>query len=141
MLLIRRTTSYFIALIDIFKRKLGLSETTFVLTDKVVTEDVSKRYEWEVMEFGSSNIMFTILATLALLNLFSFLGGIKKLVVDLDSEALEHLILQIVLNGIIVLINLPIYHALFIRRDKGCIPSSVMVKSLVLASVICLIPI
>ncbi|PON31559.1 Cellulose synthase [Parasponia andersonii] len=141
MWLIRRTTSYFIALIDIIKRKLGLSETTFVLTDKVVTEDVSKRYEQEVMEFGSSNIMFTILATLALLNLFTLLGGIKKLVLDLDSKALEQLISQIVLCGIIVLINLPIYQALFIRRDKGCIPSSVMFKSILLASVTCLMPI
>ncbi|GMN68342.1 hypothetical protein TIFTF001_037397 [Ficus carica] len=139
MWLFQRTTSYFIALLDIFKRKLGLNETTFILTDKVVKEDASKRYKQEIMEFGSSNIMFTILATLALLNLFTFVGGIMKTL--MNFKALEQLILQIVLCGIIVLINLPVYQALFIRNDNGCIPSSVMFKSVVLASVLCLLPI
>lgn len=92
------------------------------------------------MEFRSSNIMFTRLATLVLLNLFVLLlGGIKKLVMDLHSEALEALILQIVLCVIIVLFNLPIFHGLSVRRNKGCLPSSAM--SNVLASVICLMPI
>ncbi|XP_062078928.1 cellulose synthase-like protein E6 [Humulus lupulus] len=141
MWLIRRTTAYFIALVDIIKRKLGLSETQFVLTDKVVTEDISKRYEQEVMEFGSSNLMFTVLATLALLNLFCLVGGVKRLVFDLDSKAIEQLIMQVVLCGIIIVVNLPIYHALFIRRDKGRIPSSVMLKAFVLASVLCLLPV
>lgn len=138
MWLIRGTTSYFIALIDIFKRKLSLSETTFALTDKVVTEDATKRYEQEIMEFGSSSLMFTMLATLALLNLFTLVGGIKKIL--MDFKALEQLIVQIVLCGIIVLINLPVYEALFIRSDNGRIPSSVMFKSVVLASVLCLLP-
>ncbi|EXB51025.1 Cellulose synthase-like protein E6 [Morus notabilis] len=140
MWLIRRTSSYFIAFLDIIKRKLGLSETTFALTDKVVTEDVSKRYEQEIMEFGSSSLMFTILATLALLNLFTLVGGIMKILMDFDSKALEQLILQIVLCGIIVVVNFPVYQALFIRRDKGCIPSSLMLKSVVLASLLCLVP-
>ncbi|GMN73745.1 hypothetical protein TIFTF001_053073 [Ficus carica] len=139
MWLFQRTTSYFIALLDIFKRKLGLNETTFILTDKVVKEDASKRYNQEIMEFGSSNIMFTVLATLALLNLFTFVGGIMKIL--MDFKALEQLILQIVLCGIIVLINFPVYQALFIRNDNGCIPSSVMFKSVVLASVLCLLPV
>ena len=141
MLLIRRTTSYFIAFIDIIKRQLGLSKTTFVLTDKVVTEDALKRYEQEIMEFGSSNMMFTILATLAMLNLFTLLGGIMKLVLNLNSKALENFIMQIVLCGIIAVTNLPIYQALFIRSDKGCLPSSVMFKSIILASVMCLLPV
>ena len=141
MWLIRRTTSYFIAFIDSIKRQLGLSETTFVLTNKVVTEDAIKRYEQEIMEFGNSNIMFTILATLAMLNLFTLLGGIMKLAVNSNSKALEKLTMQVVLCGIIIVINLPIYQALFVRSDKGCLPSSVMFKSIVLASVMCLIPI
>ncbi|PON86294.1 Cellulose synthase-like protein E [Trema orientale] len=141
MWFIRRTTSYFIAFINVIKGQLGLSETTFALTNKVVTKDALMRYEQEIMEFGSSDIMFTILSTLALLNSFTLLGGIMRLVVDLNSEALEEFIMQIVLCGIIVVTNLPIYEALFIRSDEGCLPSSVMFKSIVLASIICLMPI
>ncbi|KAF4362329.1 hypothetical protein F8388_008213 [Cannabis sativa] len=140
MWLIRRTSAYFIALVDIIKRKLGLSETTFVLTDKVVTEDILNRYDEEVMEFGSSNLVFNILSTLALLNLFCLVGWVKKLVFDFDSKAIEQMIMQVLLCGIIIVVNLPIYNALFIRKDKGSIPTSVMVKSFVLASILCLIP-
>ncbi|KAM6579241.1 hypothetical protein CsatA_003015 [Cannabis sativa] len=140
MWLIRRTSAYFIALVDIIKRKLGLSETTFVLTDKVVTKDISNRYDEEVMEFGSSNLMFNILSTLALLNLFCLVGWVIKLVFDFDSKAIEQMIMQVVLCGIIIVVNLPIYNALFIRKDKGSIPTSVMLKSSVLASILCLIP-
>ncbi|PON35281.1 hypothetical protein PanWU01x14_337590 [Parasponia andersonii] len=138
MWFIRRSTSYFIAFINVIKRQLKLSETTFALTNKVVTKDALMRYEQEIMGFGSSNIMFTILSTLAILNLFTLLGGIMRLVVDLNSEALEKCIMQIVLCGIIDATNLPIYEALFIRSDMGCLPSSVMFKYIVLASIICL---
>ncbi|KAF3453293.1 hypothetical protein FNV43_RR03733 [Rhamnella rubrinervis] len=139
--LIRRTTAYFFGFLDTILRQLGLSQTKFSVTTKVVTEDVSKRYEQEVMEFGSSTITFTIVSTLALLNLFTLIWGFKRLVLDLDFKVLEHLIIQIVLCGLVVLVNLPIYQALFIRSDKGSMPSSVMFKSIVLVSLICLIPV
>uniref|UniRef100_A0A2N9HRR5 Cellulose synthase-like protein E6 n=1 Tax=Fagus sylvatica TaxID=28930 RepID=A0A2N9HRR5_FAGSY len=141
MWVFRRTTAIFFGFIDTVVRQLGLSETTFVLTAKVVTEDALKRYEQEIMEFGSSTIMFTVLATLAMLNLFSLIGGIKKIVLELEFKALDQLILQVILNLLLVLINIPVYQALFIRSDKGRIPFSVLFKSIVLASLACLMPI
>ena len=137
MWVIQRTTAYFFAFINTIIRQLGLSETTFVITRKVVIEDVSKRYEQEIIEFGSSTITFTIIATLAMLNFFSLIGGIKKIVLDLEFKVLD----QLSLNLLLVMLDIPVYRALFIRNVKGCIPSSIVFKSIVLVSLACLMPI
>ena len=141
MWVFRRTTSYLFGFIDVVRWQLGLSKTTFTITTKVNTEDVLKRYEQEVLEFGSSTIVFTIIASLALLHLFSLIGGITKIVLELEFKSLEQLILQVILNLLLVMINIPVYQALFIRHDNGRLPSSILFKSFVLASLACLMPI
>ena len=60
---------------------------------------------------------------------------------DLDLKALDDLIVQIGLCGIIVLVNLLIYEALFIPSDKCSLPCIVLFKSIVLASLACLMPV
>ena len=133
----RRTTSYFFGFLDTILRILGFAETTFAVTAKVCDEDVSRRYEQEIMEFGSPSPMFTILATLAMLNLFSFAFCVKRVVVDIQIKTLESLALQIILCGLLVLINLPVYQGLFFRKDKGAMPTSVTYKSVSLALLAC----
>ncbi|KAF7140673.1 hypothetical protein RHSIM_Rhsim06G0231000 [Rhododendron simsii] len=135
----RRTTSYLFALIDTITRQLGLSQSVFSITAKVVDDDVLERYEEGTMEFGTSSVMFTIIATLALLNFFGFTVGILKIIWRYGFA--EGLTVQIGLCLVVVVINLPVYQALFLRDDNGRIPSSVMFKSLVLASLACLIPV
>ncbi|KAG5546735.1 hypothetical protein RHGRI_018792 [Rhododendron griersonianum] len=135
----RRTTSYLFAFIDTITRQLGFSQSAFSITAKVVNDDVLERYEEGTMEFGTSSVMFTIIATLALLNFFSFTAGILKIIWGYSFA--EGLTVQIGLCLVVVVINLPVYQALFLRDDNGRIPSSVMFKSLVLASLACLIPV
>ncbi|XVF03624.1 hypothetical protein REPUB_Repub05bG0009100 [Reevesia pubescens] len=140
--MIRRTTSFFFAFIDCIVRQLGLSKTTFTITAKVVTEDVSKRYEQEIMDFGSTSIMFTVITTLAMLNLLSLVGIVKMFFWGLEYKDLEKLVSQIVLCGQLccsLSVNAPVYEALLFRKDRGSIPASVMFKSMVLASLACLI--
>ncbi|KAF7815987.1 cellulose synthase-like protein E6 [Senna tora] len=132
MKLFRRSTSYFFGSIDTVKIQLGFSETKFDVTDKVVSEDTVKRYEEEVVDFGSScSVMYTIIATLALINLFGVIGGTKKVLED------DALVLQVMLCVLMVMLNKVVYEALFVRSDRGCLPSHVLIKSLVLASFAC----
>lgn len=63
----------------------------FILTTKVTNMDVSQRYVKEVMEFGSQSWMFTILATLEMINLFSFIWGLMMAVRDFPIAVLEPL--------------------------------------------------
>ncbi|KAL3584978.1 hypothetical protein D5086_011845 [Populus alba] len=92
---------------------LGFTNHAFVVTDKVASGDASKRYEQEIMEFGVPSPTFNILATLALLNIFIFIGGIKMVISDVENKVLDLFTSQIVLSGLIVLINLPVYEGLF----------------------------
>ncbi|RVW50058.1 Cellulose synthase-like protein E6 [Vitis vinifera] len=138
MWMMRSATSYLFAFIDNLIMLFGLSETTFVITAKVADEDVLKRYQHEIIEFGSSSLTFTIISTLALLNLFSSVGGIKKVIFEFRAAA--GLIPHVILCGVTVMLHVPVYEALFVRNDEGQIPSSVMFKSIIVASLACLMP-
>ncbi|GAB4858138.1 glycosyltransferase 2 [Ancistrocladus abbreviatus] len=72
MWLYKQTSSYLIAFIDTVLTLIRLSNMKFAVTAKVSDDDVSQRYEIEIMESGVSSPMFTVLGTLGMLNLFGF---------------------------------------------------------------------
>ena len=57
------------------------------------------------IEFGTSP-MFTIIATLALLNAFCFVGRLKRLIANVETLVWERFALQILLCGMLDFINL-----------------------------------
>ncbi|KAE7995203.1 hypothetical protein FH972_000028 [Carpinus fangiana] len=139
MWLFKRISSYFFALFDNILKLLGFTESAFVITAKVADDDVSQRYEEEVMEFGASSPMFTIIATLALLNAFCLVGGMKRVIMEDDVQTLlsDPFALQILLCGLLVLINLPVYQGLFLRKDNGRMPTSLTLRSIMFALLVC----
>ncbi|XP_058068335.1 cellulose synthase-like protein E6 [Magnolia sinica] len=141
MWLLKRTTSYLFAFVDTLLLLSGIAKSAFIITAKVSDDDVSQRYEQEIMEFGSSSPMFTILASLAMLNLFCLIGGATRVMMDGGISVLETLMLQFLLCGSLVLINVPFYQGLFFRKDKGRLPTSLAITSVVVAVLACLISI
>ncbi|XP_030928219.1 cellulose synthase-like protein E1 [Quercus lobata] len=139
MWLYKRTSSYFFGFMDTILKLLGFAESGFVISTKIADQDVSQRYEREIMEFGTSTPMFTILSTLAMINLVCFVGVLKEALMGNGIiRVYETMSLQFVLCGILVLINFPMYQALFLRKDKGKLPSSLAAKSIVLALLACI---
>ncbi|KAM3701221.1 hypothetical protein ACJW31_05G155400 [Castanea mollissima] len=139
MWLYKRTTSYFFGFLDYILKRLGFTNSAFVITTKVAGDDVSQRYEQEVMEFGTSSPMFTILATLALLNAICFVSGLKRVIADVETLVWEKFALHIFLCGLLVFINLPIYQGLFFRKDVASLPTSVTYQSTMFALLACAI--
>lgn len=138
--LYKRTSSYMFAFLDTMLKLFGSSNTTFIVTPKVTNDDVLLRYKQEKMEFGSDSLMITILSTLAMINLFCLMGLVKKLILtrELGLEyVFETMALQILLCGVLVFVNLPLYNALFFRQDKGKIPRSTAFQSVAFALSVC----
>ncbi|KAG2717853.1 hypothetical protein I3760_03G193100 [Carya illinoinensis] len=137
MWLFKRISSYVFAFIDNILKLMGFTDSAFAITAKVAETDVSQRHEQELMEFGASSPMFTIIATLALLNAFCFVGGMKRVVMDMQIWFSNPCTLQILLCALLVIINLPVYQGLFLRKDKGRMPTSVTKWSLMFAALAC----
>ncbi|WCJ33116.1 cellulose synthase like E1 [Euphorbia peplus] len=135
MWLYKRTSSNLFAFLDTILKLMGFSELDFVITAKVTDEDVSRRYEKEIMEFGVASPMMIILTAIAMLNLVCFFGMLKQVVTD--ENAIEKMLLQIIICCAVVLINLPIYQGSLLRKDKGKLPFSVTIKSFVLVVGVC----
>ncbi|RWV95250.1 hypothetical protein GW17_00042139 [Ensete ventricosum] len=141
--LLKRTTSYLYGTVDAILKVMGFSKVAFAITGKVADADASKRYEQEIMEFGSSSSspMFVVIATTALLNLLCLVVGLQRLVADWDFGGLDKFLIQILLCGVVVALNLPIYEALFLRKDKGRMAPAVAYISLGFTAVAYLLPI
>ncbi|XP_059437213.1 cellulose synthase-like protein E6 [Corylus avellana] len=139
MWLFKRTSSFFFGFFDNILKLLGFTTSAFVVTAKVADDDVSQRYEEELMEFGASSPMFTIIATLALLNVFCLVGGMKRVIMQKEMQnLLSHpFALQILLCGVLVIINLPVYQGLFLRKDNGRMPTSITQRSITFALLAC----
>lgn len=136
--LYKRSSSYLFAVIDSLLKLVGLSDSGFIISAKVSDEDVMRRYEEEKMEFGASTPMFTILSSVAMVNLFCLIGMAVKVIWAGEVGSLRHgLVLQIVLCGVLVVMNVPLYNAAFIRTDKGRLPTSVTLASALLAASLC----
>ncbi|CAA7015427.1 unnamed protein product [Microthlaspi erraticum] len=137
MWLYRRTSSFIFGFIDTILKKLGVSESAFVITAKVAEEEAAERYEKEVMEFGVESPMFVLLGTLGMLNLFCFAAAVMRLMTFRDGGDFQTMGLQFVITGLNVAINWPLYQGMLLRQDKGKMPMSVTVKSVVFALSAC----
>uniref|UniRef100_J3MYG8 Cellulose synthase-like protein E6 n=1 Tax=Oryza brachyantha TaxID=4533 RepID=J3MYG8_ORYBR len=136
MWMIRRITSYLYGFIDTIRKLLGLSKMSFKVTAKVSDDDEAKRYEQEILEFGSSSPEYVIIATVALLNFVCLVGGLSLWYIPWNV-----FLLQFILCGMIVIMNIPIYEAMFVRKDKGSIPSSVTFAAVGFVMLAFLVPI
>ncbi|XP_042450059.1 cellulose synthase-like protein E6 isoform X4 [Zingiber officinale] len=142
MWMLKRTTSYLFATIDNMLALVGASKAGFVITAKVAeADDSAKRYEREVMEFGttaSAGVMFVIIGTTALINLACLVVGLQRAVAD---QAFGGLLMQNVICGLVVALNLPIYEAMFLRKDEGRMSSSTVFASAGLTVLACALPV
>ncbi|THU72498.1 hypothetical protein C4D60_Mb04t12780 [Musa balbisiana] len=137
MRLMRRTCSYFFSLLDTTMQSLGLGKSSFDITAKVADHEALERLKKGVMEFGSSSPMFSVLAAIAMLNLLCLVASVIMAVVREGFK--DQMVLQFLLCGMLVMLNLPIYHGMFLRKDRGRLPTFLALESCLIAALACLL--
>ncbi|KAJ3679099.1 hypothetical protein LUZ60_017110 [Juncus effusus] len=133
--LYKRLASYPFALFDTFLKQIGFAKSAFVISAKVADDEVLKRYEKEMIEFGSTSLPFVIISTLALLSPICLIAGLVKLLIiqGIGFGIMGLFIAQIIICFGVIFINLPVFEAMFVRNDEGCVPISVLIVSLAVA--------
>ncbi|KAK1316356.1 Cellulose synthase-like protein E6 [Acorus calamus] len=138
--LIKRTTSYLFAMIDTTLKLSGIDNSSFAITSKVTDPEASERYESELIEFGGSfSPSFAILAMLDLHHLVCLVFGLKRVVFGGGVGGFEPFLMQLIMCGVLVGLNMPVYEGMFLRKDKGAMPGSVTLTSIVLVMVCVLV--
>uniref|UniRef100_A0A0D3H830 Cellulose synthase-like protein E6 n=1 Tax=Oryza barthii TaxID=65489 RepID=A0A0D3H830_9ORYZ len=130
MWMVKSITSYLYGFIDTIRKCVGMSKMSFEVTAKVSGHDEAKRYEQEILEFGSSSPEYVIIATVALLNFVCLVGGLSQIMAGVWNMPWNVFLPQAILCGMIVIINMPIYEAMFLRKDNGRIPTAVTLASI-----------
>lgn len=128
--LYKRLASYPFALFDTALKQIGIAKSAFVITEKVSSDEVLKRYEKEVIEFGSASLPFVIIATVAVLSPVCFIMGLVRLLVVQGIGSMGSMLVQVIICSVVSIINLPVYEAMLVRQDAGCLPTSVALISL-----------
>ncbi|KAI3812823.1 hypothetical protein L1987_17535 [Smallanthus sonchifolius] len=136
MSLILGCSSFPFSIIDWFLTSIGLSTCELNVTSKVLDSELSKRYEKGVFEFGVESPLLLMISVTAMVNLFAFLVGIRKVLID--SEKFEALFVQVFIAGFGVVNSWPVYEGMVLRSDKGKVPTTITLKSICVALVLCL---
>ncbi|TXG50718.1 hypothetical protein EZV62_023242 [Acer yangbiense] len=129
--MIKGLSSYLFGFTEYLLNSLGISALGFNVTSKVVDDELSKRYDQEIFEFGAPSPMFVPITMAAILNFFSFSWGFLQIIRGIGD--LQGLFLQMLLSGFVMVNCWPIYEAIVLRSDKGKLPAKVTVIATFLA--------
>ncbi|XP_073109211.1 cellulose synthase-like protein G3 isoform X2 [Elaeis guineensis] len=129
--MVRGLTSHLFGTIQFALNHVGISTPGFNVTSKVIEEEQSERYDKGMFDFGIASPFFVILGTAAIVNLSSFVIGIAR--AARIEGVFNEMFLHLFLSGFIVVNCLPIYEAMFLRKDGGKMPGNVTLISILVA--------
>ncbi|GKV42297.1 hypothetical protein SLEP1_g49711 [Rubroshorea leprosula] len=124
--MIQSVTCQLYGTLDAVMKLLGLREASFMPTNKVMDGEQMTRYEKGVIDFQASTMFVAPLATIAIVNVASLVGGIIRMVIVGDWR---RMLGQVLLSCYILVMNYAIIEAMVIRKDKGRIPLNVTLLS------------
>ena len=99
-------------------------------TNKVADDEQIKLHQEGKFDFRASTIFVAPLVTIILVNLASIVGGVVRMMA-MGAAGWRKMFGQVLLSFYIIVMNSAIIEGMVMRKDKGRIPSSVTLLSLV----------
>ncbi|KAJ0034364.1 hypothetical protein Pint_24635 [Pistacia integerrima] len=130
MWMIKSVTAYTYGTFDAILKCLGMRQPNFLPTNKVSDNDEVTLYQLGKFNFQTSTNLLVPIVTLVVLNMIAFAGGFARMII---SGSWNELLGQVFLSFYILWVNYPIIEGVMLRKDKGRVPPSVGLLSLVLS--------
>ncbi|KAJ0092161.1 hypothetical protein Patl1_25190 [Pistacia atlantica] len=130
MWMIKSVTAYTYGTSDAILMCLGMRQPNFLPTNKVSDNDEVTLYQLGKFNFQTSTNLLAPIVTLVVLNIIAFAGGFARMII---SGSWNELLGQVFLSFYILWVNYPIIEGVMLRKDKGRVPPSVGLLSLVLS--------
>ncbi|KAM7485222.1 hypothetical protein LguiA_001231 [Lonicera macranthoides] len=125
-----RTVSQFYGSVDAIMETIGMRDSSFLPTNKVVDDKQVKRYQADIYDFQVPTMILAPLCTLLIINTASFTVGVTKIVLE---GSLNEMFVQVFMSFFVVATNYPMVEGMVLRKDNARIPASVTLLSAVSA--------
>uniref|UniRef100_A0A7C9CJA1 Cellulose synthase (UDP-forming) n=1 Tax=Opuntia streptacantha TaxID=393608 RepID=A0A7C9CJA1_OPUST len=114
--LIKTVTCYACGSLDCMMNKLGLRQANFLPTNKAGDIDKNKYYEMGKFDFRTSYMFLIPLGTLVILNLTCFVGGVARVIVTRNWDAM---LAQMLFSFYVLIMSFPVIEGMVFRKDDG----------------------
>ncbi|XP_073122820.1 cellulose synthase-like protein G3 [Henckelia pumila] len=131
MVLTRALSSDVFGTLEYISNHLGIGTRDFGVTSKVNGDGQRKRYDEGKIEYGVASPLFVPFSSAAILNLVAFIYGVLRMV---SLREMDEFLGQVLVGSFGMMICLPIYEAMFLRKDEGRMPTKITIASIFLAS-------
>lgn len=117
--LIKTVTCYVYGSLDCMMNKLGLRQANFLPTNKAGGVDKNKYYQMGKFDFRTSHMFLIPLVTLVILNLACFVGGVARVIVARNWDAM---FAQMFFSFYVLMMSFPVIEGVVFRKDDGRVP-------------------
>ncbi|XP_052191051.1 cellulose synthase-like protein G1 [Diospyros lotus] len=114
--MIRSLSAFLIGFLDAAMKWLGMTKTKFRLSNKALEKEKVENYEKGKFDFEGADMFMAPLATIALMNLVCFIGGLARVALE---RSLDELLAQLLICSMILAINYPILAGIVQRKSKS----------------------
>ncbi|XP_058200564.1 cellulose synthase-like protein G2 isoform X3 [Rhododendron vialii] len=130
--MIKSVTCHLYGSLDAIMKRLGMREAKFMITNKVIDDEQTRLYQTGKIDFQTSIMLLAPLVILTIINVVSFVGGVTRAMV---TGKFSYMFIQVFLSLFIVTMGYPVIEGMILRKDKGRIPPSVTILSVLVSTI------